>query len=345
MLKLEDIKKESGDYFRQTLRGLKKNLSKRAEVLKRQENLLKYEELAHLYNLTLKGRFPFVGATAGDFVPDAEPVAIREFFEKFMEFGGSAEAILNQIYQLGIEMEEAYHFLQRLAQVRYFFQSFASAAAPYDLPTYDIEVDFRTNRAQSKGDDLIVDWVMKPNNIDQVNKHQAVRKGTWTFGQAVEMSFRWPDGESIPVFLTEDSRFPELTVNNRTATFRYTGQWSLLWMLMKQGTRKKQGYMVKFEVPTGQGRVAKVYNEVRMMAPSSNPKKPGKPLPFPDFPQFAPDLPQKARTYLKKPVLTDGTVKPYQPKPLVKQPTEADADMDSGDNPDVADQAEAAEAG
>lgn len=331
-IKLTDIQKESGDYFLETLRQLRKNILKRSEILKRQENILKYEDLANTYNTTLKGTFPFLGKLANETTPEAEPTVIREFFEKFMELGGSAEAILDQIYQLGIECEEAFHFLQRLSQVRYFFQSFASAAAPCDVPTFDVEVDFRVNRSQSVGDDLIVDWTFKPNDLDTITRYHTVKRGTWTFGQSVELGFRWPNGDSIPVYLSESNDMPELHVNDRTATFRYTGQWSLLWLLMKQGMRHKQGYIVGFKIPTGQGQAAKVYNEIRLLAPSSNPKKPGKPLPFPEFPQFAPDLPQKVRDVLNKSPLADGTVTPYTPKPLVAEPTLADEMMDEGDN-------------
>lgn len=335
-IKLADLKKESGDYFIETLRQLKKSLLKRSEILKRQENLLKYEDLAFQYNTTLKGTFPFLGKLATDTTPEAEPTVIREFFEKFMEMGGSADEILDQIYQLGIEAEEAYHFLQRLSQVRYFFQSFASAAAPCDLPTFDVEVDFRVNRAQSVGDDLIVDWTFKPNDLDTITRFNVVKRGTWTFGQSVEVGFRWPGGDAIPIYLTENPDMPELYVNERTASFRYTGQWSLLWLLVKQGIRHKQGYIVAFNIPTGRGKSTRVYNEIRLLAPSANPKKPGKPLPFPEFPAFAPDLPQKVRDQLNKSPLADGLIVPYKPKPLMPEPTAADENMDSGDNPDLA---------
>ncbi len=316
LIPLDDIRQETGDYFLEIVRSLKKGILLRGEVLKRQQGVQQYKELVTLFNTNLKNKFPFVGSNLASSTAEADPERMREFFKKYDEFGGSVRDIFDQIYQLGPIAAEATQFLQRLDILKAFFQNYLSGNGDNDLPTFDFNMDFRVNREKESGGDLIVDWVFKPDPDTTINKNDKARNGRWLYGSPVEVSFRWPDASpSLPI---RDPKQPLLEVDGRKATFRYTGRWSLFWMLRMHATNKGETlplkdpnpYVLKFVIPTGVDETTIVYDLIILMSPSSNPKAPGKILKVPDFPAFAPEISNEVMKYVDKPVITEGVITP-----------------------------------
>jgi type VI secretion system protein ImpL len=318
LIPLADIRQETGDYFLEIVRCLKKGVLSRGEVLKRQQGIQQYKELATLFNTNLKNKFPFIGTNLSLGTTEADPEKMREFFKKYDEFGGSAKVVFDQIYQLGSEMTEATQFLQRLDILKAFFQNYLSGEGDNDLPTFDLSVDFRINREKESGGDLIVDWILKPDPDTIINKNDKARNGRWLYGNPVEISFRWPD--VAPVSPVSDHKQPLLEVDGKKATYRYTGRWALFWMLRMHAANKGEflslkdpnPYVLKFVIPTGLEETAIVYNLLTLMMPSSNPKAPGKVLKVPDFPSFAPEISSEVSKYADKPVITEGIVAPVE---------------------------------
>lgn len=312
-ISVDETKKESGDFFLEMLRKMKVALLRRAEVLRRQTSIESYKTLSSYYNKYLRGQFPFTSDQAGDETPDVEPYRIREFFQKFDQLGGSASVILDQVHQLGESALESYQFLKMMEVMRTFFSSFVGQKAINDLPTFDVGVDFRVNKSTSKGDEFIVDWGLRSVGSGKVGNHDKDKKLTWVYGQPIEVSFRWADGETMPAAPQEDKNQRSLFVEGRTAIFKYKGPWSLLWLLKKHGASKMENkdskaYTLKFSIPTGKGRQALVYDQVTLLKPSSTPKKPGKVLHVPDFPLAAPVMGEEVLRFANQPVLTDGIV-------------------------------------
>ncbi len=329
LIPLSETRAESGDYFLEIVRALKKGILSRGEVLKRQQSIDQYKDLVNFFNSNLKNKFPFVGASLASSSAEADPEKMREFFRKYDEFGGSVRYVFDQIYQLGPLTAEATQFLQRLDILKAFFQNYLNGEGDNDLPTFDFSADFRVNREKEAGGDLIVDWVLKPDPDTSINKNDKTRNGRWVYGNPVEISFRWPDVS--PSFPVRDAKQPLLDVDGRKATFRYTGRWALFWMLRMHATNKGEilplkspnPYVLKFIIPTGAVETATVYNLIILMSPSSNPKAPGKIMKVPDFPAFAPNLPDEVSAqYADKPVITEGIVKSAELLDLPDSPPE-----------------------
>lgn len=316
---LEDTRHESGDYFIETIRSLKKGVLSRAEVLKRKQGIQNYNKLVTFYNQNLKNKFPFVASNVSLSTPEADPEIIRDFFRLYDEAGGSAKVILDQIYQLGSGVLPALRFLQSMDSVKAFFQNYLSGNGDNDLPTFTFNIDFRVNRQMESGGDLIVDWTIKPHPDVTIDKNDKNHVGRWSYGNPVELGFRWPDGDGIPAVPLKDPLQPVLDVDGRKATIKYTGRWALLWMLKMHSASKgdytplkdPNPFMLKFVIPTGSEDKAIVYNMITIMAPSSNPKAPGKVLPVPAFPVLAPELDSTAIHYGDQAVLTEGVVTPF----------------------------------
>ncbi|MBY0280927.1 MAG: hypothetical protein K2W94_02095 [Alphaproteobacteria bacterium] len=317
---LEDIRHESGDYFVETIRSLKKGILARGEVLKRKKGIENYNKLVAFYNHNLKNKFPFVASNVSLSTPEVDPESIRDFFRMFDEAGGSAKAIFDQIYQLSSDVLPALRFLQNMENVKTFFQNYLSGNGDNDLPTFTFNIDFRVNRQMETGGDLIVDWTIKPHPDVTIDKNDKSHVGRWSYGNPIEIGFRWPDGDGIPAKPAKDPLQPVLDVDGRKAIIKYTGRWALLWMLKMHGATKgdytslkdPNPFMLKFVIPTGAEDKAIVYNLITIMAPSSNPKAPGKVIPVPAFPVLAPELDPAVTHYGDQAVLTEGVVTPLE---------------------------------
>jgi type VI secretion system protein ImpL len=313
---LKDIHQTSGDYFLELIIQLKKAALSRAEVLCRQQSIKHYQELVGLFNKNLKGKFPFVGQDLRLTNAEVDPEDIREFFKKYDEFGGSPKEIINQVYQLGFDAAPALGFLQQLQDVKEFLRGFLQDSGADSVPSFDFSVDFRVNRQKETGGDMIVDWTLKPDEDNVINKNDKSRTGHWIYGNPVQISFRWPQSDSIPTRPVRDLSQPLLSVDEKTATFTFSAKWSLLWMLRLHMANKNEytplqdpnPHVLKFTIPLSGDEKAVVYDLLTLTLPPDNPKKSGKTVRMPDFPFNAPDLPETVLQYADQPVLAEGEI-------------------------------------
>lgn len=310
------IQQASGDYFVEIIRILKKSALGRAEILRRQQSIKNYQELANYFNKYLKGKFPFVGSSLSLTTAEADPEDIRTFFGKYDHFGGSVKEIINQVYQLGPATTPMVIFLKQMQQVKEFFDLYLKGQNEGDIPAFEFSVDFRANRSREIGGDMIVDWSLRPDEDTIIYKNDKVRQGHWIYGKPVQVTFRWPQGHSIPIKPVRDPSQPLLTVDEKTATFTYQGNWALFWMLRLQLANKgdysilqdPNPHMLKFVIPTSSVEKTIVYNLLTLSLPSQNPKKPGKTVRFPSFPVIAPKIPNEVLEYQDQAVLTEGYI-------------------------------------
>ena len=317
MVPLADIQQSSGDYFLEIVRQLKKAALSRAEIMRRQQSIEHYKELVSIFNQDLKNKFPFVGANLSLTMSEADPEDIRAFFRKFDAFGGSVQEIANQIYQLGPMAGPAVDFLKQMQVLKDFFEVYLKGQGEGDLPTFDFKIDFRANRNREAGGDMIVDWTIKPDEDTMIHKNEKIRQGRWIYGNPVSLSFRWPQGDSIPLKPVKDQTQSLLSIDEKTATFTYTGRWALFWLLRLHMANKTEysplqdpnPHVLKFMIPTSPADKAVVYNVLTLMLPSATPKKLGKLVRMPVFPVLAPDLSDEVLGYADKAVLTEGVIK------------------------------------
>lgn len=331
LIKLEDLEEEAGDYFLETIQFIKKGVLGRAEILTRHKNIRNYEDLANYFNQNLRGRFPF-SPSAQDMSQsiEADPNMFRVFMDKFRDYGGSTEKILDQIYQLGSGASAAVAFLQSIEGIADLFEDYLKNNVT-GIPSLKANMDFNVNRDRAKGANYVAEWSLKTNYETTVSQADASRTTQWIFNAPTKVAFRWPNVKGMPELPLNDPNQPDLKVLETTATFEYKGGWSLLRMIRRHRASRGEyvpmahpnAVVLKFTIPVAEDQSAVLFNAISFMAPSANPDLPGRMLPFPDFPTAAPDLSQELAPYVNDPVLTQGVVKAVKLPPKQDGSSEA----------------------
>ncbi len=334
---LEQVKHASGDFFTNRQIALKRGILARCEVLQRQKAIDGYKKLSGYFNDNLKQKFPFILKAANN-TPEAEPDDIKEFFKIYKDVGDAPKVILDQVYQLGTDAQDAYNFLQSMEKVKTFFDPYLSSKNPADLPAFDFTVNFRTNQAKEVKGNLIIDWEAMPDDQTKITNHDKSRNGKWIFGDDFTLSLRWPNVSQTQPYM-DPAQVPVMTVENGIAKFAYPGRWSLLWMLRKQIAPTADyspitdpfPYVLKFSIPNGPVEKTTVYTTVTLLTPPKGTKS-GKPMRLPDFPEGAPELPESVTSKADESVLVNGTVEDIepqdQPEEPMPEPTEAPSPKD-----------------
>lgn len=323
-ISLESVRQGSGDFFVDRKISLRRGILAQCEILRRQKSIKNYQDLSTFFNDNLKQKFPFVIRAKND-SPEAEPEDIREFFRIYKDAGDAPKVILDQIYQLGSQGEEAYNFLVAMEKVKNFFELYINSKNPADLPTFDFTANFRTNRAKEVKGNLIIDWTIMPDDQTTISNHDKVKTGKWTFGNDFILSLRWPRVSQTQPY--RDPSQPFMEVEDGVASFKYPGRWSLLWMIKKQTASSTEysqttdpfPYVMKFSVPNGPTSRTIVYNTVTLLTPAKGTKS-GKPMRIPDFPEAAPALPDSVLQQADKPVLVDGSIEKMSPQDQSEDP-------------------------
>lgn len=320
LIKMEDLQEEAGDHFLETIQFIKKGVLGRAEILTRHKNIRNYEDLVSYFNQHLRGRFPF-SPTSQDMGQsiEADPNEFRVFMDKFRNYGGSAEKILDQIYQLGSGASAAVTFLQQIEGIADLFEDYLKNNVT-GIPSLRLNMDFNVNRERGRGGNYVAEWNLKTNYETTISQADASRTTQWLFNAPTKVSFRWPNVKGMRELPLNDPNQPELKVLETTATFEYQGGWSLLRMIRRHQAARGEyvpmaqpdAVVLKFTVPVGEDRTAVLFNAVSFLAPSPNPDLPGRVILFPDFPTAAPDLSQELAPYVNDPVLSQGVVKPVK---------------------------------
>jgi len=329
-INLSEVKQQSGDFFKERMRILKKGFLGRAEVLKRQTGIKNYETLVGIFNDKIKGRFPFVPDSQDSSQKEVDPQALHEFFTKYDEFGGSPDKILDQIYQLGAPAENAVSFLQDMKQIRDFIEPYVTGAA--GTIVLDIAPKFKSNRDRSKNLDKISDTYLRigQSTVSWTDKNAVIR---WRHGTPVEFGFKFPAGRDFkPV---QDASNKSYRVRGTTATFVYNSGWSLIKAIRELNAKSLSAgsggaYVMGFDVPTSADPV-KVYNALTVMTPPTTAKGVGKTVAFPEFPLEAPQLTAEVKSYANQSAIADGAVEPvaYKKKAVDQVASPAIPELDA----------------
>jgi type VI secretion system protein ImpL len=279
-ISLDDIKKGSGDYFLNIIREIKKGIMSRAEILLRRRNIERYNALRNYYSKHLDGRFPFANYDKSQRTAnDADLDAVREFFKMYDEFGGTPEAVLDQIYQLGEDSIKPYEFLKRLHEIRLFFGD-SLGANQRDGIKVSLEADFMVNKREEANTDYLVSRIFKPNNDAKIEPITQDKTAIWYFGDPIEIYFRWATGDDQAPHPVSDPKDPDIILSETGATVQCVGNWAVLRFLQKykadavspDQTSSNQ-VVLSFKIPLSDAKIAKVYVGIK----ASVPKKPGDP--------------------------------------------------------------------
>ncbi len=316
---LSETKTESGDFFSDTMRNIKKKILAQAEVLKRQQSIKSYKTLATYFNANLKNKFPFIEGTVNGNETEVDAEHVLEFFQMYNELGGNRKEVLQQVYQLGKMSQDVTKFLDKIDEIKEFLKNYISEKN--DVPTFDFNIDFRVNREKEEAANLIVEWYIKTNDITKIDNHAKTRNGQWRYGDKIEIGLRWPEG--IAAKPSKDLNQPFMNVDGQQVTFKYTGRWALLWLLKMQKAPNSEyvlkedndSYILKYTVPMGAVGRSVGYVKVTLVAPVKG-KTTAKPMKVPaNFPNEAPNMPQDVLNVAEQSVLTDGIVEAVEDEP------------------------------
>lgn len=308
---LSEVQTTSGDYFFDLKLKLRRGLLAQCEVLKRQKAISQYNQLVQLFRQSIGGKFPFVASKAPQTEGEANPQDLKDFFALYKDAGDSPENILDQVHQLKGTSKEALRFLKQMEEIKKFLGDYLKKDGT-DGPSFDFAVDFRLNRAKEKGANMIIDWTFKPDEATTITSKDKTKTGKWKYGDPVTFTFRWPEGIPDEPFAPRGSKV--VSVSGRTASYTFSGRWSLLTLLRSQEAPKRDidtsqpitPYLLKFVVATSPSEKATMYNLLTLNEPPKDDKTPPKPMLVPAFPIQAPDLGDDVLDVADRPVIVEG---------------------------------------
>ncbi|MDR3224003.1 MAG: hypothetical protein LBT03_00215 [Holosporales bacterium] len=305
----KDLVGESGDYFLNIIKSIKKGIMSRAEILIRKRNIERYNSLRDYYTKHLETKFPFSNYDKTQRVAtDADIEAVREFFKMYDEYGGTPERVLDQIYQLEGDAKELYEFLKRVHNFRQFFEDFFSNQ--YEAIKVNLEANFTISKREESNADYLVDRVFKPNDDSSIEPISQDKSGVWYFGRPIEIDLRWATGDNQADKPVYDPNDPDLIIEENIAKFQCVGNWAVIRFLQKYKSDSANAsklvpdqVLLRFDVPLSSGKISKIFVGIT----PSIPKKPGDPsvtsLKVPTPVGKAPEMPSSVISVANEAVL------------------------------------------
>jgi IcmF-related N-terminal domain len=225
----------SGDIFLQRRNVMRKLLFRRCQRLASIRIQQNYDALRDLFNEKIGGKFPFSEYTGQTIYAEADPWDIRDFYSIFDPQKTLLGNVLRANRQFGASGDKARAFLAQMEKVRHFLKSYLGSGGekkekekPEDVPTFDLDVQFRVNRTQEAMANRIIEWRMGI-GTQVMEKQNGSQLGRWRYGDPIRLSLRWAkNAPDYPVFAGEDA---SIKVAGRTITFVFDNKWSLLKML------------------------------------------------------------------------------------------------------------------
>jgi type VI secretion system protein ImpL len=298
-----DLTEESADFFLQKRNALRRDLYRRAQAVGDSAAATEYAEIESFFNRRLAGRFPFAEPKAIRVDAEADIETIREFYAVFDRYGKPAREVLKRSVRFAGGNEAAIDFLDQMDAVRTFLAPLLDRKNP--APGFDLDVDFRVNREREIGGRQIIDWTMAVGE-QRIRYRDAKRQAKWQVGDPIRVSLRW--AKDYPFAPTSDGS-EGVTIEDRTVTWDFLNNWSLLAVLMRHTAGVADGEtiadprptMLRFGVAMRPDRVAgapaeagesqaRVY--IRTVLTAGEKKDP---LRLPQFPARAPQLTATAR--------------------------------------------------
>ncbi len=307
---LDELKADTGDYFAEISRRLKKAIYMKAEVLLRQRNIVRYERLRTYYSRYLERFYPFKDFPKNQRVgQDADINAVRDFFKLYKECGNSPEAILDQIYQLN-DGKEAYNFLKKVQSLKDMLGD--NIINNYEVVRVKTNVNFNINKRNETNTDYLIDRIFRPNHDANIETINPDKLGTWYFGEPISIDFRWAENDADaprPDFNESD---PDYLVDANLAKFECTGNWSLLRFLQKyrvtginSNLNDSNQIVLSFNIPLNDNSTSRVYVGLTIYKAQDSESEPLVSIKMPSIPGAMPRLPQSVIAVSNTPILTE----------------------------------------
>jgi hypothetical protein len=300
-LKERQLPLHRGDYFSQQLAQLDEAVSLACEQRFTQGQRRNYENFANWFNNNIAGRPPFSstgwhGSHSALAIPLFERVLSR--YSEFRKL-----SLVDKKYPANWPTDVS-SFIAQMEQLAVYFLTPQSAKEPTSMMTsgttkvaaprnevrpdmpFRLRLEFRSSRMHEAGADQIIDWSIYSGGRHYSNRGNDLFQ--WKVGEPIEVQLRWASNSTVsPLALV--SKVHNYSVGERTAKFKYSGDWALFELLERHksaGLNVDGGVALFFPVPTigPKGRQdAKAF--ITMLPPD------GVNALLPDFPALAPLFP------------------------------------------------------
>jgi type VI secretion system protein ImpL len=235
----------ASDLFAERLATLQTAATARCRELRNAEGQEAWARFAETFNRNLAGRSPF--RTSGS--TDRPPADVEEMVAVLKGFDRAQRAAASAAPPVRI-------FKDQMEKVR----AFMAPLAPTDeaaAPGYDLAVEFRANAAAELEGNKIIDWALTVGS-QTLRRSEAPRALRWQPGQPVAVTLRL--ARDAPVLPRPDPAQPDLTVDDRTVTFRANDPWSLFTLISQHreaegsGRDDARAQLLRFEFPLSTAR-------------------------------------------------------------------------------------------
>jgi type VI secretion system protein ImpL len=230
----------NGDFFLATRSALRRQLYQRCQDITQQQALAGYRQIERYFQQRLAGRFPFADGVppGGPDDREADPEDIRTFFKIYDARAPIVLALPGGDPQFGDEEPQIREFLDRMGKVRRLFAQFLDDPLHPELPTFGLDVEFRTNRRSESGGNQVIRWELQSGR-QRFERGGADSQGSWTLGDKVGLVLEWAkDARTVPLQpAPPEPRQPHLRVSERKAVYEYPGRWSLFALLREHASR------------------------------------------------------------------------------------------------------------
>ncbi|MBU2707881.1 hypothetical protein KCM76_17940 [Zooshikella marina] len=224
-----------------------------------------YREIAQAFNSLLAGRYPFAQPTAKDVSLEAiqqflalydqrqEALSILKNLpiqnSSFSSQGILSSADLSEKFNKNINWKKVAAFLAQLDKVLPFFKTYIAEQTPQQNGI-KLKLTFRAKPKDSPGSEQLISWALLsgeerstyPNGNDQLH---------WVMGDPIQLDLTWATQSSLLPLVDPKQNTMDI-VNERTARFSVSGQWSLLKWLQAFGsytTSAADEVLLAFKVP------------------------------------------------------------------------------------------------
>jgi type VI secretion system protein ImpL len=227
-----------GDFFLQTRSALRRQLYQRCQDITQQQALAGYRQIERYFNQRLAGRFPFADGVPGRLDREADPEDVRTFFKVFDARAPIVLALPDGDPQFGDEEREIRDFLGRMGKVRLLFAQFLDDPLRPDVPTFGLDLEFRTNRKSESGGNQVIRWELQSGR-QRFERGGTDSQGSWTLGDKVGLVLQWAkDARTVPLAPSPpEPGQPHLRIEERKAVYEYAGRWSLFALLREYASR------------------------------------------------------------------------------------------------------------
>ncbi len=293
----------SSDYFLDRLNRLKARIHERCQEIRDDVEANAYDRQTLAFNQNalqffhdyLAGAFPFASPDSLPTGPEADPLAIQEFYRLYNEHAPEYRRTIASLPDPPPEAEETLIFMDKVEAVFHFLRPLMlDESGSYQL-AFNLEIINRVNRSQEKMASQIIEWKVELAELAmQFEGDRAL--GVWTYGDPVAVKLRWANGAPNQPLDVRDN--PWLMVEDGVATFRFDGAWSLLRLLARHRLRKGEpGWdparpeVLKLTTPTAEADDdARGPDAIAFIRAVAKLEGEAKAAPYPDFPTAAPSI-------------------------------------------------------